>query len=69
MSRQHMIQYLSKHFRYDEELRDRVELVRDFDRLCDACLKSFIRFVRTHTVEEDEILVPETRRVAVRTRT
>ena len=52
-----------------EELRDRVELVRDFDRLCDSCIKSFIRFVRTHTVEEDEILVPETRRVAVRKRT
>jgi hypothetical protein len=52
-----------------EELRDRVKLVRNFDRLCDACIKSFIRFVRTHTVEEDEILVPETRRVAVRTRT
>jgi hypothetical protein len=51
------------------ELRDRVKLVRDFDRLCDACIKSFIHFVRTHTVEEAEVLVPETRRVAVRTRT
>jgi len=51
-----------------EELRDRVKLVRDFDRLCDACIKSFIRFVATHTVEEEDVLVTETRRVAVRTK-
>jgi hypothetical protein len=47
------------------ELQDRVKLVRDFDRLCGACVKSFIRFVKTHTVEEREILVPKTVRIAV----
>jgi len=48
-----------------EELQDRVKLVRDFDRLCEACVKSFIRFVKTHAVEEQEILVPQTVRIAV----
>lgn len=48
-----------------EELQDRVKLVRNFDRLCEACVKSFIRFAKTHTVEEKEILVSETVRIAV----
>jgi hypothetical protein len=47
-----------------EELRERYRLVRDFDRLCNACIRSFIRFVKTHTVEEEEILVPKTVKVA-----
>jgi hypothetical protein len=49
-----------------EELKDRVRLVREFDRLCDACVRSFIGFAKTHTVEEREILVPKTVRVAVK---
>ena len=48
-----------------EELKDRVRLVRAFDRLAKACIRAFIRFVRTHRVEEREILVPKTIRVAV----
>ena len=50
----------------DEDLRERVRLVRDFDRLCDACIRSFIRFAKTHAVEEREILVPKTVKVAVK---
>jgi len=51
-----------------EDLEDRVRLIREFDRLCDACVRSFIRFVKTHRVEEREILVPKTMRVAVNLR-
>ena len=50
----------------DEDLRERVRLVRDFDRLCHACIRSFIRFANTHAVEEREILVPKTVKVAVK---
>lgn len=49
-----------------EELQDRVQLVREFDRLCDACVRSFINFAKTHRVEEREILVPKTVRVAAK---
>jgi hypothetical protein len=48
-----------------EELEDRARLVRKFDKLCDACVESFINFAKTHAVEEREILVPKTVRVAV----
>ena len=48
-----------------EELEDRSRLVREFDELCDACVESFISFAKTHAVEELEILVPKTVRVAV----
>jgi len=47
------------------ELEDRVRLVREFDGLCDACVASFINFAKTHTAEDQEILVPKTVRVAV----
>jgi hypothetical protein len=50
-----------------EDLTGRVRVVRDFDRLAKACVRSFIRFVRTHRVEEREILVPKKIRVAVNT--
>ena len=48
-----------------DELKDRVRLVREFDKLCDACVRSFINFTKTHQVEERKILVPKTIRVAV----
>jgi len=48
-----------------EDLAERVRLVREFDGLSDACVKSFIRFAKTHRVEEREIFVPKTVRVAV----
>jgi hypothetical protein len=50
----------------DDDLRERVTLVRDFDRLCDACIRSFIHFAKTYAVEEQEILVPKTVKVAVK---
>ena len=49
-----------------DQLKDRVRLVREFDRLCDACVRSFINFAKTHTVEAREILVPKPIRVAVK---
>ena len=49
-----------------EQLEDRVRLVREFDKLCDACVRSFINFAKTHAVEEREILVPKAVRVAVK---
>jgi len=51
-----------------EELEERARLVREFDRLARACVRSFIRFARTHRAEEREILVPKTVRVAVKLR-
>ena len=48
-----------------DELRDRYRLVREFDELCEACVKAFIEFVKTHHVEEKTISVPKTVRVAV----
>lgn len=48
-----------------DELKDRYRLVREFDELCDACVKAFIEFVKTHHVEERTISVPKTVRVAV----
>ncbi len=48
-----------------DELRDRYRLVREFDQLCEACVKAFIEFVKTHHVEEKTISVPKTVRVAV----
>ncbi|HYR88510.1 MAG TPA: hypothetical protein VE422_30805 [Terriglobia bacterium] len=52
----------------DADLEERVSIVREFDRLCDACIQSFITFAKTHTTEEREILVPKTVRVAVKLR-
>jgi hypothetical protein len=49
-----------------EQLKDRARLVREFDRICDACVGSFINFAKTHKVEEREILVPKSVRVAVK---
>ncbi len=51
-----------------EELEERVRLVREFDRLADACVRAFIRFAKTHRTEERQILVPKTVRVAVNLR-
>ena len=43
-----------------EELRDRVRLIQDFDRACDAAVAEFIRFCDEYRVVEKDILVPKT---------
>lgn len=43
-----------------ESLKDRVELVWDLDETVERMAKKFIEFCRTHTVEEEEILVRKT---------
>jgi len=47
------------------ELRSRIDLVWDFDRTCEKAVSAFVDFVRTHTVIEEEILVPRKVKVAV----
>lgn len=48
-----------------EDLGRRVILVRDFDRTCESAVKAFVDYAKSHRVEEEEILVPKTVRVAV----
>jgi hypothetical protein len=47
------------------ELRDRVRLVQEFDRLADRMVSEALELARTCTVEEEESLVPKTRKVLV----
>ena len=42
------------------ELRNRVRLIQDFDRACDAALAEFIRFCEEYRVVEKDILVSKT---------
>jgi len=42
------------------EIRERVELVQDFDRLCDDIVLAFVDMCRNYRITEEEILVPET---------
>lgn len=45
------------------ELRERVELVQDFDRLCDTITGEYIDFCKNYRIAEEEILVPKTIKV------
>jgi len=45
------------------EIRERVELVQDFDRLCDTIAEAFIYFCKNYRIAEEEILVPKTIKV------
>ena len=45
------------------KMRERVELVRDFDKLCDDIVSAFIDTCRNHRIAEEEILVPKTIKV------
>jgi len=45
------------------EIRERVELVQDFDRLCESIVKSYIGVCRDYRIAEEEILVPKTIKV------
>jgi hypothetical protein len=45
------------------DIRDRVELVQDFDRLCDDIVGAYLETCRNHRITEEEILVPKTIKV------
>ena len=45
------------------DLRERVELVQDFDRLCDDIAATYINLCRNYRVTEEEIFVPKTIKV------
>ena len=45
------------------EIRERVELVQDFDRLCDDITAAYINLCQNYRVTEEEILVPKTIKV------
>ena len=42
------------------ELRERVELVQDFDRLCSDIVAAYFDICRNYRIAEEEILVPKT---------
>ncbi len=45
------------------DLRERVELVQDFDRLCDDIAATYLNLCRNYRVTEEEIFVPKTIKV------
>ena len=45
------------------ELRERVELVQEFDRLCDDIVRTYIEICMNYRITEEEILVPKTIKV------
>jgi len=45
------------------QLRERVELVQDFDRLCDSIAAEYIDLCKNYRIAEEEILVPKTIKV------
>jgi hypothetical protein len=45
------------------DLRERVELVQDFDRLCDTISSEYIDICKNYRIAEEEILVPKTIKV------
>jgi hypothetical protein len=48
-----------------DELRDRVQLVEEFDQLCDSLLREAIYMAENMEVEDEEYLVPTTRKTLV----
>ena len=48
-----------------EDLRDRVRLVQDFDRLADEMVTQGIQFAKNYEIEEVEVCIPQTQRVLV----
>ena len=54
---------------YDEwsiqELRDRVRLIQDFDRLADEMVAQAVQFAENYEIEEVEVCIPQTQRVLV----
>lgn len=49
----------------DEDLRERVDLVKDFDDTCERAVRVFVEFAKTHDVVEATMLVPTRVKVAV----
>ena len=47
------------------DLRNRVDLVWDFDRTCQKAVNAFIDFCKTHIVKDDVVMVPTDVRIAV----
>jgi hypothetical protein len=45
------------------EIRERVELVQDFDKLCDDIAATYIDLCKNYRIAEEEILVPKTIKV------
>ena len=45
-------------------LQERVRLIKDFDKTVEDCKKSFVNFVKDNKIEDEEILVPKTIKVA-----
>ncbi|MBC8467977.1 MAG: hypothetical protein H8D56_00785 [Planctomycetes bacterium] len=45
------------------EIRQRVELVQDFDRLCDDIASEYVNLCKHYRISEEEILVPKTIKV------
>jgi len=41
------------------KLRERVELVQDFDKMCDEITKQYVEICRNYRIKEEEILVPK----------
>lgn len=48
-----------------DELRDRVRLIQEFDRLADRIVDRAIDIARNYVVEEEEYYVPKMRKVLV----
>ena len=48
-----------------QDLRDRVRLVQELDALADEMVQQAVQMARDYSVEEVEILVPQTRVVLV----
>ena len=45
------------------QLRERVKLVREFDKLCDDILKTVIDLIENYEVEEQIVMQPHTVKV------
>jgi len=45
------------------ELRERVEQVQGFDRLCEAIVSAYTDICKNYCITEEEILVPKTIKV------
>ncbi|RKY10330.1 MAG: hypothetical protein DRP56_01355 [Planctomycetota bacterium] len=46
-----------------KKIRDRVELVQEFDQLCDSIVDAYISTCRNYRIAEEQILVPKTIKV------
>lgn len=47
------------------ELRERVKLVQEFDKLADDMIRTAVRLTKEYVVREEEYFVPQTRKILV----